>query len=96
MATLYIVWAVVGGGAASALTMRFWRPDPPPLGKIIPIHLGGILGGIVIGAITHPGLLQLVPLSAVILPALITVAAGGALVASFVAFTISRGGNPSR
>jgi hypothetical protein len=96
MATLYIVWAIVGGGAASALTMRFWRPDPPPLVKIIPIHLGGVLGGIVVGVITHPGLLQLGPLAVVILPALITVASGGALAASLVAFTVSRGGGPGR
>jgi len=55
MATLFLLWALTGGGVASAITMRFWLPDPPPLKRIIPVHLGGILGGIIAGYIVHPG-----------------------------------------
>ena len=92
MATLVLLWALTGGGVASAIMMRFWLPDPPPIGKIILPHGGGILGGIIAGYLVHPGLLQVGPMPSVILPALIAAAGGGALLASFVAFTIARRG----
>ena len=95
MTTFYVIWAIVGHGVAAALTLRFWRPDPPKLVRIIPVHIGGIVGGIVAGALTHRGLLQLGPLSDVIVPALITVAAGGASGGSLVAFILARGNGPS-
>ena len=92
MATLYLLWALTGGGVASALTMRFWLPDPPPLVRIIPVHLGGIVGGIIGGYVVHPGLLLVGPMPSVILPALIAAGGGGAILASLIAFATAKRG----
>jgi len=92
MATLILLWALTGGGVTSAVMMRFWLPDPPPFMKIFPIHLAGIIGGIVAGYIVHPGLLQVGPMPTVILPALIAAGGGGLLLAGFVAFATAKRG----
>jgi len=92
MSTLILLWALTGGGVASALTMRLVRPDPPPLPWIIIVHISGIVGGIIGGYIVHPGLLQVGPMPAVILPALIAAGGGGAILASSVGFITAKRG----
>lgn len=92
MATLILLWALTGGGVVSALTMRFLRPDPPPIPWIIILHITGIVGGIIGGYIVHPGLLLVGPMPSVILPALIAAGGGGAILASFVGFITAKRG----